>query len=163
MKEQKRIQNKFQWVPMHLRNKLAPPRKADHRNPLYWIACDGGERYFVNNTTEILEKLIVDTGGFVSCDDEIATIDTGKGYYYTHILPMEAVKIEEYDDYYDLDYFLQLSLVVHSQLHGCFEIRTLGKKGGIGEAVLLWDSLEAGKNIVVFNLAMINSVQSLFH
>ncbi len=147
MIEQKRIQKKFQWVPVHLRNQWAPQRIADNRIPLYWIACDGGERYFVNNTTEILEKVLINTSGFKLCDDEIVAIATYKGYFYTHILPMEAIKIEEYDNFTDLDYVLQISLVIYSKKHGCISIKTHKEKGGIGESVILWDSLEVGEEI----------------
>lgn len=68
---------------------------------------------------------------------------------YQGVNPGDAVKVAEFDDYYDLDYILQIYLIVQSQSLGCIQIATPPKKGGIDEVVLLWDTGEAGKNVSI--------------
>lgn len=90
------------------------------------------------------------TRGGQTVDDDCITVSTENRYEYKNVKPNDAVKVEEFDGYYDLDYVLQVSLKVQSKKLGSIEILTPSKKGGIDEVVLLWDTMENGKD-VTFN------------
>lgn len=139
MLEHKRLQNQFDWIPLDKRNNGFPPRKPEIRVPVFWIACNDNELYFVNNSEETLDLVSVDTGNFQSGNERYTS--------YHDVLPNEAVKIEEYDGFYDLDFILQISLIIQSKIRGRIQILTGAKKGGIGETVILWNNNELGKRI----------------
>ena len=156
MKEPKRITGKFTWVPMDRRKDRfglpPPPRKAEKRTPKYWLIRDRGDLYFMNNTNDIIDFVSSSTGGFTSSDDDTLMINNGvdSGYHYKNVMPQEAVKIEEYDDFYDLDYVLWVEIVLKSEQEGTLQIQSPSEKGGIKkEAVLLWNTGETGKFVSV--------------
>ncbi len=143
MREPKRITGQFTWVPMDKRRDRfglpLPPRKPEKRTPKYWLIRDYGDLYFINNTNDIIDFVSSSTGGFETCDDEVLPI-SGKDYHYENVMPQEAVKIEGYDNYYDLDYVLQVEIIVKSEREGTLQIISPPKKGGVKkETVLLWN------------------------
>lgn len=69
-----------------------------------------------------------------------------------NVKPNDAVKVEEFDGFYDLDYVLQVSIQVRSKNLGNIEIFSPSKKGGIGETVLLWDTMEYGNHVSIKKL-----------
>ena len=147
------IENKFIWVPIDKRKSRfgggpMPYRKPENRRPILWLAREKNDVYLVNSSEETLDFVIADGGGFFIDDDDIVTFG-GKKYEYKNVKPNNAVKVEEYDDFYDSDFFLQISLRVQSQKLGCINILSPTKKGGIGETVLLWDTGESGKYVLV--------------
>ena len=73
-------------------------------------------------------------------------------YEYKNVKPNDAVKVEEYDGFYDLDYLLQVSMSVQSKNIGSIEISTPPEKSGIGEMILLWDTMENGHNVSINKL-----------
>lgn len=152
MKEHKRIEGKFSWVPMDKRtDRLGlplPPRKPEKRKPKYWLTRDGGDLYFINNTDEILDLVSTATGGFQTSGDDVMTVG-GNGYIYDNVMPQEAVKIEEFDGFYDLDFVLQVEIHVKSKKEGSLIIKSPPEKGGIGETILLWDTGEEGKFVSI--------------
>ena len=153
MKEPKRITGKFTWVPMDKRKDRfglpLPPRKAEKRTPKYWLIRERGNLYFINNTNDIIDFVSSSTVGFETCDDVVLPV-SGKGYHYENVIPQEAVKIEEYDDFYDLDYVLWVEIVLKSEQEGTLQIQSPSEKGGIKkEAVLLWNTGETGKFVSV--------------
>ena len=153
MREHKRISDKFKWIPLDKRTDRfglrLPPRKAEKRTPKFWLKRSQHELYFVNNSEEILELVDSSTGGFETSDDVTITV-TSDGYHYDNVKPQEAVKIEGFDDYYDLDYVLQVVIVVKSEQEGTLKIKSPPEKGGIKkEVVLLWDTGEAGKFVSI--------------
>ena len=152
MREHKRIIGKFTWVPMDKRKDRfglpLPPRKAEKRTPKYWLIRAHGHLYFINNTNDIIDFVSSSTGGFTSSDDDTLMINNGvdSGYHYKNVMPQEAIKIEEYDDFYDLDYVLWVEIVLKSEQEGTLQIQSPSEKGGIKkEAVLLWNTGEIGK------------------
>lgn len=160
MKEHKTIKNEFTWIPLHERKSKfgggpKPYRKPEKRRPVLWLAVNinktdrGREIYLVNNSEESLDFVIADSGGFVTDDDDVLTVSNTEKYKYEDVKPNEAVKVEVYDDMYDLDSVLQIYLRVQSAQLGCVEIKGPPEKGGVGEAVLLWDSGEAGKYVAI--------------
>jgi len=153
MKEHKTVENEFTWVPPDKRESRfggpMPPRKPETRTPVFWFARDGGELYFVNASQESLEFVLAKNGGFQTVDDYITLASAKAMYEYKNVKPGCAVKVDEYDSYYDLDFMVQVSVMVKSASRGCLEIRSPLDKGSIGEMVLLWDTGESGKNVLI--------------
>ena len=153
-KEHKIVENKFTWVPLDKRASrfgggLTPPRKAELRRPLFWLARDGGELFFVNSSKDTLDFVIAESGGFQTIDDDVMTVGSKEKYEYKNVMPNHAVKVEEYDGFYDLDYLLQVSMRIKSKSTGCIEIISPPEKGGLEETVLLWNTKENGKNVSI--------------
>jgi hypothetical protein len=117
------------------------------RMPIFWLTRSGNELFFVNDSDETLDLVTTESGGFQTCDDAVMGISSDEGYRYSDVKAHEAVKVEEYDDFYDADFILQVSIFVHSKKKGNFLMRTLPQKGGVVELVLLWDTDETGKNV----------------
>jgi len=148
------LENRFKWVPIAERKSKwgpMPPRKKETRRPLLWLTRDEKELYFVNSSEEILDFVTTGTGGFQTVDDDCITVTAKNNYEYKNVKPNDAVKVEEFDGYYDLDYLLQVSLEVQSKNLGSIEILSPCEKGGVDEAVLLWDNMENGKNVSIKN------------
>jgi hypothetical protein len=70
----------------------------------------------------------------------------GPSYLYKDVRPGEAVKVENYDSFYDPDFLLQLEVEISSITQGVKIFRVI-EKGGVREAVLLWDTGETGKYV----------------
>ena len=96
-----------------------PPRKPEIRLPTLWLARDGNELYLVNASEETLDTVIAEGGGCLTADDDVLTVSSEENYQYENVPPNAAVKIEEYDGYFDLDFLLQVSVIVKSATLGC--------------------------------------------
>ena len=153
MKKHEIVENKFTWVPVDKRvsrfGGSLPPRKAESRTPLLWLARSGCDLFLVNESEEILDFVFAGTGGFQTVDEDVMTVASKDQYEYTNVKPNSAVKVDEYDGFYDLDYVLQVSLKIQSKSLGCVDVLSPAKKGGVGETALLWDSNEAGKGVYI--------------
>lgn len=101
----------------------------------------------MNDTGETLDSVTTYRTGFTTADDDVLVIVDEEGLTYRQVPPGAAVKVDQYDDYYDLDYVMGLDLRVVSAALGAIRIGAMGDKGGIDEAVLLWDTGEPGKDI----------------
>jgi hypothetical protein len=150
MDEHVRVLNKFEWLPPEKRPSRIPgpkpPRKPETRTPLFFLARDGDDVYFVNNSTETLKSVVSDAGGLLNVDDEMDLNVGGPQYSYNNVMPGEAVKVENYHPMFDSDYILQLEVKVSSPAVGVKTFRVLGK-GGVKETELLWDTGESGKGV----------------
>ena len=153
MKE-KRMMNSFQWTALHLqKGRFGFPRAngVDDRKVLFWVTSRdldmGRELYFVNDSGETLTRVGAEDGGFTSWDEGVISswTEAGKGYHYRDVRPAEAVKVAEFDDYYDLDYVLSVAVTITSPSRGTLTLSTPLEKGGVRECVLLYDSGEVGK------------------
>ncbi len=147
MVKEKTSRNIPTWIPLDKRIGI-PPRKPELRRPLFWLMRDGNELFFVNSSDEVIDSLIASSAGFVTQDDDVATVSS-PDYKYANIAVNEAVKVDNYDDYYDLDYVIQVVLKLNHPKLGNLEIYSPSKKGGLGETILLWDTGESGKNVFV--------------
>lgn len=107
--------------------------------------------FFVNSSKDTLNFVIADSGGFQTVDDDVMALGNNDKYDYKNVKSNQAVKVEEYDGFYDLDYILQVSIRVQSKSIGCIELITPAKKGGVGETVLLWNTNENGVNVSINN------------
>ncbi len=136
--------NAYMWVPMHERIKF-PPRKPDKSTPLYWLARDGGELFFVNETDVCLDAVIVDQGGFATADDAVITVRSDETSF-KDVKPHEAIKVAEYDGFYDLDFVLGIDLTIEVEgVRHSFKVP--GDKNGPKETVLLWANGDPGKYV----------------
>jgi hypothetical protein len=168
MKELKRVQGKFEWVsPQEQRTMTRlspmplPPHAPEYRRPIYWLATtevsqsEGApyptELYFVNWSGETLDSVIAGSGGFQTVDDDVLSFSNDQGYVYRNVAPNEAVKVEVFDNYYDLDQMFVIAIEVRSRTQGFLRMTTGPEKGGVSEQVLLWDNSEPGKRVTVSN------------
>lgn len=153
MAEYGRVKGRFVWRPLHERSSrfggAMPPRRAESRWPVLWLARDGGELYLVNAGSETLARVVVHVGGFQTVDDGVLTASCALLRCYDSVEPGEAVKVDEYDGLYDLDQVLYVHLEVEAPLLGCIAITSPAEKGGVPEAVLLWDSGEPGERVQI--------------
>jgi len=155
-KQHKVIENGIKWVPINKRKSKfggpMTPRKKENRLPVLWLVREENELYLVNSSEETLDFVVAGAGGFQTVDDDCITVSSESKYEYKNVKPNDAVKVEEYDGFYDLDYLLQISMRVQSKNIGSIEILTPPEKGGIGEMVLLWDTMENGHNVSINKL-----------
>ena len=155
MKQPDRIKDRFAWLPMDRRvDRLGQPllpRKPEKRILEYWLIRDENDLYFVNNTDESIKSVSSSTHGFETEDDEIFTTRK-KGHVYDNVEPQEAVKLEEFDPIADSDFVLQVDIRVQLKKGACLKIMSPADKGGMtGDAVLQWDTGEAGKDVSISN------------
>jgi len=154
MFEQKRVMNEFVYVPINDRHKgkydpfpPSPPRKGGDRKALLWMAAGDNESnfisdiYFVNSSDEILKEVIYSSSGMQTIDDDVAS-SASKENSYKDILPGEAVKIDEYDAFYDSDCLVVHYATVVSDKLGRIEYSSPPSKSCIGKIVLMWDDGE---------------------
>lgn len=169
MQEPKVIDRVPAWIPLCVRRigwsgpTPIPPRPPEHRRPLLWLMpkrdISGGmtdDLFLVNSSGEVLDEVVAGTGGFQTVDDDdVLTVGSpAEGRYrYADVQPGSAVKVEEYDGYYDRDYVLQVSVTITSKSLGRVEFFGPLTKGGFGEAILLWDNGDLGKHVHMKQLA----------
>lgn len=144
MKQHTRKPSTYVWTPPNV-----PPHLRKERKPLLRIVNDRNELYFINDSDETIDRLTASSGGFFTEDDGAVMVESSDIYRYADVQPGEAVKIEEYDGFYDLDLVLQVYIRVESRTLGCLEIVPPANKGGVNSGVLLWDSNEAGRYTTV--------------
>lgn len=123
-----------------------PPSRRDQDTPQLWLtrvsaapSKQGSLLFLVNDTGEVLRKVSVEGFGVAAFDDEVCALG-GPWLVYTDVPPGAAVKVDAYDDFYDLDYSIGLTVTVAG---ANFDERTFivsPKKGGCVEEVLCWRS-----------------------
>ncbi|WP_280553463.1 hypothetical protein [Halomonas sp. 25-S5] len=156
MKQPKRLQDVFTWLPPQQRvGRFGFPLAhgpSEEKRPVFWLELSGGrkegELYFINDSQDTLDYVKVEAAGFMTADDDTITLEAD-GITYHDVLPHEAVKIEEFDGVYDLDIVFQVGLEVKGETYGKMRIRTPPGKGFIPRQELLWDNGQSGKNVVV--------------
>lgn len=153
MFEPKRLTSAFQWVAPERRKSPfgpIPPRKAETRTPRLWLARRAGELYLVNESEEVLERVSASPIGWlrIGYEESVAPLDQpARGVVYSDVPSGVAVKVEEYDDFHDLDFDLGVDLEIHSQEMGRVEFQTPLTRGGVQETVLLWSNGEIGPGV----------------
>lgn len=142
------------WVPPEKRQSRfggpMPPRKPETRTPALWVYRWNDELFLVNASGEALASVSSSVVGFISADEVTLATEPNTLVTYLDVRPGDAVKVEEYDGFLDLDYVLGVNLTIESDGLGLVEIHSPMEKGGIaGEAVLLWRDGSAGKNVSI--------------
>jgi len=152
------IKNSFQWIATDNRTDF-PPVKPEPRKPLLWLDSLPNEEglshelFLINDTGEPIDLIEIASGGFVTQDDDVVVAKTDAVLRYENVSPGDALKIDEYDGYYDLDYLIQVEIKLQSKTLGHMLIRTPAEKGGIkGETILLWNTGEEGKHVYLKRL-----------
>jgi hypothetical protein len=147
------IENEFIWIPLDKRKSKfggdMSPRKPELRKPLLWLTRKNHSLYLVNGSDEIIDSIIISTGGFSTYDDEEVICVEDEGDEYKNIKPDTGIKVDRFDSYCDLDLILQIHLIVESQLIGCIDIKSIIGKEKIKETVLVWDTGENAKDVTV--------------
>ena len=76
---QKRIRDHFKWDPHPLA--FIPPEFEGLAGPAFWLTYETPDEdqyvsrlYFVNGISEVLPKVLVGTGGWISVDEVVAPI-----------------------------------------------------------------------------------------
>jgi len=147
--EAKTIREGFPWVPPEQRTSRfggpMPPRKPELRRPALWLHRCGDELYLVNALDEPLDEVSVGGERSQTLDDDVLA-QSAPVMTYHDVAPGAAVKVDQYDGFYDLDYLIVLKLIVRSPSLGELYCHTAGK-GGIEETVLLWVNGDVGKGV----------------
>lgn len=151
MFDKKRLHQHFVWQAGSSSGRWASALR-ENDVPLIWLTClstaSGRELYLVNHSGAHIEHLSVIRACHTCIDGEYFNKDVPE-LCYEHIQPDEAVKIEHYDEYYDLDLLLGLKLKIVSQVLGERILITKNVMGGTKrDEVLLWQhQLSAQKQI----------------
>jgi hypothetical protein len=148
MKKNKIIETGFSWSAPRKLPTLN--EKKEEKVPCLWLCRLGSDLFLVNSTDEIIDEISADSGAMQTIDSAGVSLDSPNGYFYTEVKPNQAVKVDEYDGYYDLDYLIQVYITIRSKTLGEIEIRTPLSKGGIeGNTALMWNKDKLGKNVLV--------------
>ena len=150
MFQQQEVQYQFRWIPLHVRNAGFPPRKPEKRIPIFWLTRKDNELFFVNDSDELLDSVKIESNEFLTYDNFIIGLSNNKAFYYQDVGSHEAIKMIEYDDFFDLDIFFQFTFFIQSKTYNA-DITMLPKKGIINERVMLWNTDELGKHFHMKN------------
>lgn len=149
MIESKTIPEGFPWVPPEQRTSHfggpMPPRKPELRKPALWLHRCGDELYLVNALDEPLDEVSVGSERSQTLDDDVLS-QSAPVMTYHDVAPGAAVKVDQYDGFYDLDHLIVLKLIVRSPSLGEVRFSTAGK-GGIEETVLIWRNGDLGRGV----------------
>lgn len=112
--------------------------------PLIWLSClstpSGRELYCVNQSGVKIDSLSVIRSCHTCIDGEYFHKGVPE-LYYENIQSDEAVKVDHYDEYYDLDILLGLKIKVVSELLGERIFSSKMVMGGTKrDEVLLWSN-----------------------
>ena len=110
-----------------------PPRPVK-REVMFSLIQFKDALYFVNESNETLDIVSSQSFGFV----ENAALENSPKFHYKNVKIGESVKIEKYDDFYDLDYVLGINIFVQSNELKKIVITPPLKKGGIKSQELLF-------------------------
>lgn len=138
----------FVWVPPHLeadgiRPKF-PPRKPELRQPLLWLVAKRNKAWLVNCCNQALPEVVVRKGGFGGGDEPMA-YSANEDWVYRDILPGFCVLVDEWDEFYDLDFYIFCYLKI--DVPGCGEMSFCAggaRKGCIDSQILLWNNCDKG-------------------
>lgn len=150
MVEQKVMPGGFAWVPREQRiSRLGgpvAPRKADTSTPLLWLKRQHDELFLVNASGERLDEVTSEAGGLLTVDDAWVA-SHGAALTYRDVDDGAAVKVDEYDGFFDLDWVHSLGLRIQSPRLGRIGLGCPLEKGGYQEVVLLWATGELGPGV----------------
>lgn len=154
MFEPKTVTGDFPWISPERRKSPfgpMPPRRKETRTPLLRLARQAGELFLVNSSSEVIHSVSASSTGWLRLGHEEGVLPLEQPrpcVTYQNVSPYAAVKVDEYDDAYDLDFDLGLNLIIHSQGLGSVEFQTTLHKGGLPEIVLLWNTGDLGSDVI---------------
>lgn len=119
-----------------------PPRSIK-REVLFSLMNGKGGLYFVNGSAEVLDIVSTESFGFI----EDSSLEKNPKYFYENVKPNESVKVEEYDDFYDLDLVLGFDIFIKSKSLGNIKIVPPLKKGGVIAQELIFTDMTTKKYV----------------
>ena len=143
--------NPFQWTPPHLCadgiTPAFPPHPPELRKPLLWLVSSLNQAWLVNLCDQSLPFVSAGRTGFGSYDDGSFGYNAEKDWVYHNLPANHCALVDEWDDYYDLDYCLFCHLKIEVPGFGTMSFSLGGgwQKGCIATQVLLWNTGERGK------------------
>lgn len=150
--ENRIVDNKFNWFASKF---PGPNPRQNGPIPLLWLCRSGEELYLVNSSTETIDEISVRHGGMQTVDDEALCLASKSRYTYKNVEPNQAVKVDEYDGFYDLDFLIQVYIRIRSEILGHMEIRSSLSKGGLKRnTALIWNEGKLGKDVQAENVSL---------
>ncbi len=124
-----------------------PPRPIK-RDVTFSLMSHKDGLYFVNGSDEILDIVSSESFGFVSD----SALETELKFYYEEVKPGESIKVEEHDDFYDLDFVLGFEIYIESKSLGKLKIKPPMGKGGVNEQELIFNDMTTKRYVSVERL-----------
>lgn len=121
-----------------------PPR-AVKKDVIFSLMQFKGALYFVNGSDEELSVVSSESFGFVLN----SSLENSPKFYYENVKPNESVKVEEYDDFYDLDYVLGFEIFIQSKNIGQMKITPPARKGGVKAQELIFSDMSIPKYVSI--------------
>lgn len=135
MKQERTMELKFSYPTF-------PPRPVK-RDVMFSLMYYRDGLYFVNGSDETLDIVSSESFGFVLD----SSLENSPKFFYENVQPNESVKVEEYDDYYDLDYVLGFEIFIQSSNLGQIKIVPPMKKGGVKPQELIFKDMTSAKYV----------------
>ena len=136
--------NTFDWF----KSKFPGTKPSKGPTPMLWLSRRGQDLYLVNSSGESIDEVSATNGGMQTIDDAAVSLDSKSQYTYKNVAPNQAVKVDEYDDFYDLDFLIQVTITIRSNLFGHMQIRSPLSKGGLKRnTALIWSIGKLGNNV----------------
>ena len=123
-----------------------PFRHLGAEKALLWLEClceahtDRG-LYLVNGSDEVLTWVKAEAISTITLDDDAFGAGSVPLCYY-EVKPGEAVKLDEYDGFYDLDYLLTIAVTICSGNLGIQRFSPSPRKGGLKRQGLVWRPID---------------------
>lgn len=128
-----------QLAPEELTWRGSSPR-ALQGHPLLWLARRstsglGDELLLVNGSEHVLDLVSFSSAAAITVDDAAHGSGSDKRCY-RQVQPGQAVKVDEYDNFYDLDYLISIEIEVIAPGLGTLCFKPSPVKGGLKSQLL---------------------------
>ena len=117
-----------------------PPNQDTPMPACLRLVRDGTALFLLNERPEALECVTVSRWGTQTIADEEFALKSTPPIVYRAIPPYAAIKIEDYDGFYDPYFTLGLELVIQGPTLGTRTFTVPPCQGGVGDTVLLSQS-----------------------
>ena len=127
-------------------NQRRPSRRQENESASIWLDCLPEEHvgrglYLVNGSDEVLTWVKAVAISAITIEDD-AFGAGGESLSYSEVKPGDAVKLDEYDGFYDLDYLLTIEVSLCSAKLGIQRFTPSPRKGGLKRQGLVWRATE---------------------
>jgi hypothetical protein len=149
--ENRIVDNNFNWFASKFPGSNL---RQDGPIPWLWLCRHGEELYLVNSSSEMIDEVSASNGGMQTVDDVAVCLESKSRYIYKNVEPNQAVKVDEYDGFYDLDFLIQVYIRIRSDILGHMELRSPLSKGGLKRnTALIWKKGKLGKDVQAENIS----------
>ena len=127
-------------------NQCRPSRGQGNESASIWLDClpekhVGRGLYLVNGSDDVLTWVKAVVISSITIEDD-AFGAGGETLSYSEVKPGDAVKLDEYDGFYDLDYLLTIEVSLCSATLGIQRFTPSPRKGGLKRQGLVWRATE---------------------